>query len=130
SAPTVVVSSPDMAKEFLSKYDLVFANMPASVPSKYVAYDEKNVGLALYGDYWRNQEIVCHGIAECEKKLPYISVMGELGQEDHESVSPQQQTGVILPVTENHVKKAVEALRAGKVIVVPTYTLYGLACDA
>ncbi|KAH9313933.1 hypothetical protein KI387_022560, partial [Taxus chinensis] len=64
------------------------------------------------------------------RKLPCISEMGEIGQEAHESLSTQRRTGVLLPATETHVKKAVEALRAGKVIAVPTDTLYGLACDA
>ncbi|KAH9320250.1 hypothetical protein KI387_022019, partial [Taxus chinensis] len=59
SAPTVVVSSSDMAKEFLKTHDLVFANRPASAASKYVAYNEKNVGLAPYGDYWRHMRKVC-----------------------------------------------------------------------
>nr|XP_004295027.2 PREDICTED: yrdC domain-containing protein, mitochondrial isoform X1 [Fragaria vesca subsp. vesca] len=40
------------------------------------------------------------------------------------------QLGVVRPATEAHVDEAVEALRAGKVIAVPTDTLYGFACDA
>ncbi|GLJ18947.1 hypothetical protein SUGI_0338880 [Cryptomeria japonica] len=59
SAPTVVVSSSDMAKEFLKTHDLAFANRPESAASKYVAYNEKNVGLAPYGDYWRHMRKVC-----------------------------------------------------------------------
>ncbi|XP_057844901.1 uncharacterized protein LOC131054403 isoform X2 [Cryptomeria japonica] len=61
------------------------------------------------------------------RKLPCFLAMGELGQEDKNSLSFQ---GVVLPATEIYVEKAVEALRAGKVIAVPTDTLYGLACDA
>lgn len=40
------------------------------------------------------------------------------------------QLGVVRPATEAHAEEAVEALRAGKVIAVPTDTLYGFACDA
>ncbi|KAK9951618.1 hypothetical protein M0R45_007056 [Rubus argutus] len=40
------------------------------------------------------------------------------------------QLGVVRPATEAHVEEAVEALRAKKVIAVPTDTLYGFACDA
>ncbi|KAH9300675.1 hypothetical protein KI387_012258, partial [Taxus chinensis] len=64
------------------------------------------------------------------RKLPCFSAMGELGQEDHENLSHQWETGAVLPASEIHVKNAVEALRDGKVIAVPTDTLYGLACDA
>lgn len=36
----------------------------------------------------------------------------------------------ICPASEAFAQEAVEALKAGKVIAVPTDTLYGLACDA
>uniref|UniRef100_A0A2N9HVL5 Threonylcarbamoyl-AMP synthase n=1 Tax=Fagus sylvatica TaxID=28930 RepID=A0A2N9HVL5_FAGSY len=38
--------------------------------------------------------------------------------------------GVVRPATENYAKEAIEALKAEKVIVVPTDTIYGFACDA
>ncbi|KAL6199936.1 hypothetical protein ACLB2K_029718 [Fragaria x ananassa] len=40
------------------------------------------------------------------------------------------QLGVVRPATEAQIDEAVEALRAGKVIAVPTDTLYGFTCDA
>lgn len=59
SAPTVVISSSEMAKEILKTHDLVFANRPESAAAKYVAYGEKNMALAAYGDYWRHMRKVC-----------------------------------------------------------------------
>ncbi|KAE8038852.1 hypothetical protein FH972_011322 [Carpinus fangiana] len=38
--------------------------------------------------------------------------------------------GVVRPATEEYAEEAIEALKAGKVIAVPTDTLYGFACDA
>ncbi|XP_038705845.1 yrdC domain-containing protein, mitochondrial isoform X2 [Tripterygium wilfordii] len=38
--------------------------------------------------------------------------------------------GVVRPATEDHAQEAVEAVKAGKVVAVPTDTLYGFACDA
>ncbi|RWR74118.1 hypothetical protein CKAN_00243300 [Cinnamomum micranthum f. kanehirae] len=38
--------------------------------------------------------------------------------------------GVVLPATETHVEEAIGAIKSGKVIAVPTDTLYGFACDA
>ncbi|KAK4440745.1 YrdC domain-containing protein, mitochondrial [Sesamum alatum] len=38
--------------------------------------------------------------------------------------------GLVRPATEDYVEEAVKAVRAGKVIAVPTDTLYGFACDA
>lgn len=39
-------------------------------------------------------------------------------------------TGVVLPATEEFAGEAIEVLSSGKVIAVPTDTLYGFACDA
>ncbi|GAV66394.1 Sua5_yciO_yrdC domain-containing protein [Cephalotus follicularis] len=38
--------------------------------------------------------------------------------------------GIVCPATEDYAHEAIEALKAGKVIAVPTDTLYGFACDA
>ncbi|KAK6144423.1 hypothetical protein DH2020_021243 [Rehmannia glutinosa] len=38
--------------------------------------------------------------------------------------------GLVRPATADYAEEAVEAVRAGKVIAVPTDTLYGFACDA
>lgn len=38
--------------------------------------------------------------------------------------------GVVRPATDAHAEEAIEAIKAGKVIAVPTDTLYGFACDA
>ncbi|KAL5990674.1 hypothetical protein ACLOJK_011577 [Asimina triloba] len=39
-------------------------------------------------------------------------------------------TGVVLPASETNVEEAITTIRAGKVITVPTDTLYGFTCDA
>lgn len=36
----------------------------------------------------------------------------------------------VRPATEAHAEEAIQALKSGKVIAVPTDTLYGFACDA
>ncbi|XP_019224249.1 PREDICTED: uncharacterized protein LOC109205931 [Nicotiana attenuata] len=36
----------------------------------------------------------------------------------------------VSPATEDYAEEAIEAIKAGKVIAVPTDTLYGFACDA
>ena len=38
--------------------------------------------------------------------------------------------GVVLAATKEFADKAVQSLKSGKVIAVPTDTLYGFACDA
>nr|ACN40196.1 unknown [Picea sitchensis] len=53
SALTLVVSSPDMAKEFLKTHDLVFASRPPSTATKYLWYNSSDVTFSPYGRYWR-----------------------------------------------------------------------------
>ncbi|XP_077210470.1 cytochrome P450 71AU50-like isoform X2 [Tasmannia lanceolata] len=57
--PTVVVSSPKEAQEFLKTHDLVFAGRPFSAAGKYMAYNRKDIVFANYGPYWRNARKFC-----------------------------------------------------------------------
>ena len=57
--PCVVVSSSEMAREFLKTHDLVFANRPSTAAGKHIAYNNKNMVLASYGPYWRHMRKVC-----------------------------------------------------------------------
>eukprot|EP01018_Ginkgo_biloba_P040481 Gb_16074 [translate_table: standard] len=59
SVPTVVVSSPDMAKEVLKTHDLVFASRPATSGSKYMLYNTTDMVFSPYGHYWRQIRKVC-----------------------------------------------------------------------
>eukprot|EP01018_Ginkgo_biloba_P009681 Gb_04622 [translate_table: standard] len=59
SVPTVVVSSPDMAKEVLKTHDLVFASRPTTSGSKYMLYNASDIALTPYGHYWRQVRKVC-----------------------------------------------------------------------
>lgn len=46
------------------------------------------------------------------------------------NVGSETNAGVILPASENYIPQAIDALKAEKVIAVPTDTIYGFACDA
>lgn len=45
-------------------------------------------------------------------------------------VGVERMLGLVHSATELYADEAIEALKAGKVIAVPTDTLYGFACDA
>ncbi|TVU15358.1 hypothetical protein EJB05_38876, partial [Eragrostis curvula] len=51
--PVLVVSSPRAAEAVLRTHDHVFASRPHSVVAEVVLYGPSDVGLAPYGDYWR-----------------------------------------------------------------------------
>eukprot|EP00262_Sarcandra_glabra_P021511 TRINITY_DN915_c0_g1_i4.p1 TRINITY_DN915_c0_g1~~TRINITY_DN915_c0_g1_i4.p1 ORF type:complete len:508 (+),score=58.57 TRINITY_DN915_c0_g1_i4:229-1752(+) len=57
--PTVIVSSPHAAEQFLKTYDLIFASRPFLEAAKYISYECKGLSSTEYGPYWRNIRKVC-----------------------------------------------------------------------
>lgn len=55
----VAVSSPEFAKEVLQVQDVVFANRPANISSKYLTYDRADMAFAHYGPFWRQMRKLC-----------------------------------------------------------------------
>ena len=57
--PTLVVSSPESAKEVLRTHDAIFASRPVTLFSQIVLYDSKDIVFAPYGEYWRQLRKIC-----------------------------------------------------------------------
>lgn len=51
--PTVVVSSADVAREVMKAHDTNFADRPKLMVGKEMYYNYSDIGLAPYGEYWR-----------------------------------------------------------------------------
>ncbi|XP_056693014.1 cytochrome P450 71D445 isoform X2 [Spinacia oleracea] len=51
--PTVIISSADLAKVVMRAHDANFANRPELIVAKDLYYDYSDIGLAPYGEYWR-----------------------------------------------------------------------------
>ncbi|KAI3454388.1 hypothetical protein Pfo_011051 [Paulownia fortunei] len=51
--PTLVVSSPDRAREIFKNHDLVFSGRPPLYALKRFSYDFSSITVAPYGEYWR-----------------------------------------------------------------------------
>lgn len=56
---TVVISSPDFAKEVLKTHDINFATRPRLQATEILAYNSTNITFAPYGDYWRQLRKIC-----------------------------------------------------------------------
>ncbi|MED6219483.1 hypothetical protein PIB30_036264 [Stylosanthes scabra] len=56
---SVIVSSPNMAREIMKTHDLVFAERPELLPSKILAYDSADIAFAPYGEFWRQMRKIC-----------------------------------------------------------------------
>lgn len=53
--PILLVSSPSLAEECFTKTnDIIFANRPESIASKYLGYNNTALLVSPYGDHWRN----------------------------------------------------------------------------
>ncbi|VFQ78931.1 unnamed protein product [Cuscuta campestris] len=57
--PLAVVSSPEMAREFLRTHDSAFATRPEYVSGNTIFYGRSDVGFCPYGDYWRQMKRLC-----------------------------------------------------------------------
>ncbi|CAM0946787.1 unnamed protein product [Alopecurus aequalis] len=51
--PTLVLSSPDAAREVMKTHDLMFATRPLNATMRVVTCDGRDISFAPYGEYWR-----------------------------------------------------------------------------
>lgn len=56
---TIVVSSPELAKEVMKTHDSIFASRPSILSSTIMSYDSTNIAFAPYGHYWRQLRKIC-----------------------------------------------------------------------
>ncbi|XP_027341145.1 cytochrome P450 71D9-like [Abrus precatorius] len=56
---TIVVSSPNYAREVLKTHDIIFASRPHVLASKIMGYDSLDIAFAPYGNYWRQLRKIC-----------------------------------------------------------------------
>ncbi|XP_059275464.1 cytochrome P450 71BT1-like [Lycium ferocissimum] len=56
---TIIVSSPETAKQVMETHDIVFAARSQPLSAKIISYDSVNVGFAPYGEYRRQMRKIC-----------------------------------------------------------------------
>ncbi|KAE9602499.1 hypothetical protein Lal_00049587 [Lupinus albus] len=57
--PTLVVSSPEMAKEIMKTHDLTFAQRPKLLASEVLFYGSTDIAYSPLNDYWRQMRKIC-----------------------------------------------------------------------
>lgn len=55
----VIVSSSNVAKEFLKTHDISFATRPKLFVAQYMSHNYLDVGFAPYGEYWKEVKKLC-----------------------------------------------------------------------
>ncbi|WVY92173.1 hypothetical protein V8G54_037687 [Vigna mungo] len=56
---TIVISSPECAKEVMKAHDINFATRPKVLAIDVINYNCTNIAFAPYGDYWRELRKIC-----------------------------------------------------------------------
>ncbi|XP_062168410.1 cytochrome P450 71A1-like [Alnus glutinosa] len=59
NAPTLVVSSADMAKEIMKTHDVIFSNRPKTTATNILFYGCQDVAFSPYCEYWRQTRKIC-----------------------------------------------------------------------
>ncbi|XP_071719110.1 premnaspirodiene oxygenase-like [Rutidosis leptorrhynchoides] len=73
----LVVSSPQLAKEFMIKNDLAFANRPEIQAGKIIMYNNSDIAFTPYGNYWRQLRKICTLELLSAKKVQSFSYIRE-----------------------------------------------------
>ncbi|XP_026429032.1 cytochrome P450 71A1-like [Papaver somniferum] len=102
SASTLVVSSPEMAKEVTKTHDIVFANRPPTKGAKKLLYNCTDIGFAPYGEYWREVRKVCVTKLLSAKRVQFFDVARkeEIGSLIEKVKVLSSQPGTVVDLTE------------------------------
>ncbi|KAJ4724633.1 Cytochrome P450 [Melia azedarach] len=105
--PTVVVSSPEFAKEVMTTHDIIFASRVQTLAAKVITYNSSGMAFAPYGDQWRQL-----------RKLCVMEVLSAKKVQSFRSIREQEVSNLIAWI----------ASKSGSVINL-TDKLYSLMCD-
>ncbi|XP_045819495.1 cytochrome P450 71D9-like [Trifolium pratense] len=56
---TIVISSPECAREVMKTHDIHFATRPQILATEIMSYNTTNIAFAPYGNYWRQLRKIC-----------------------------------------------------------------------
>ncbi|EXC30897.1 Cytochrome P450 93A1 [Morus notabilis] len=122
SVPCVVVSSPEMAKEFLKTQETSFANRPQLAVLDHLSYPSADFTFGPYGPYWKFMKKLCMsrllGGQTLDRLLPVrreeIERLLKLVLKRAEKNEPVEVGGLLTRLTNNVVSRMVVGQRCSK----------------
>ncbi|KAG6635070.1 hypothetical protein CIPAW_11G017600 [Carya illinoinensis] len=84
-APSLVVSSADMAREVMKTHDITFSNRPRTTAADILLYGCTDIGFASYGEYWRQA-----------RKISVLELLSLRRVQSFQYVREEEQTSVNL----------------------------------
>lgn len=111
----IIVSSSELAEQFLKTHDVNFATRPDNFAANIISYNRKDVAFAPYGEYWRQMRKVCVQTLLSFKRVK--SFDGTRADENHNLVNiiaknaatctPVNLTSLLSTTTNNIVSRSV-----------------------
>jgi hypothetical protein len=89
SVRTIVVSSPEMAKQVLKVHDLICASRPETIVSR-ILFEQRDIGWAPYGDHWRHM-----------RKLSTLELLTHKRLEDTKNVRDEELSWLVHGIFEH-----------------------------
>ncbi|KAL3518616.1 hypothetical protein ACH5RR_021205 [Cinchona calisaya] len=88
---TVIVSSPEVAKEIMNDHDTIFASRPNLLSPNILFYNSIDIGFSPYGEYWRQLRKICTlELLSAKRVLTFRSIREEEVFDVIKSISLQE----------------------------------------
>ncbi|XP_050228753.1 desmethyl-deoxy-podophyllotoxin synthase-like [Mercurialis annua] len=75
--PTVIISSPESAKQVLQTHDIIFAHRPFLLAADIILYKAADLAFAPYGDYYRQLRKICTLELFSSKRVQFFRLIRE-----------------------------------------------------
>ncbi|KAB2049390.1 hypothetical protein E1A91_A13G178900v1 [Gossypium mustelinum] len=88
---TIIVSSPEIAKEVMITHGIIFADRPYVAALDVLTYNSMDIAMTRYGNYWRQMRRICT-----------VELLTAKRVQSFESIRQEQVSGLVKYISSNH----------------------------